>query len=392
MKKEMYSHLTGSLIPFWKNLRDNEYGGYYGFLSNDLILDKKAVKGCILANRILWFFSNAYTLLKDESVLNEAKHSFEFVKNHCIDKEYGGCFWMVTYDGKPEDTMKHTYNQAFCIYALSSYYEASGDNEALKMAMDIFHIIEAKCVNEFGYVEAFDRSFGPISNEALSTNGVIAEKTMNTVLHVMEAYTELYRVSHNQEVKEKLNNILNTVIVNLFNPEKERLEVLFDNEYNSLIDLHSYGHDIEASWLMDRAVQVLGDTPHKEKIAYISNVLAKKIYDRAFDGHSVLNECENGVDNLHRIWWIQAESVVGFLNAYQKDKTKEHYLKASEDIWEFIKNNVVDKRPGSEWFWEVDGNGVPYTEHAMVEPWKCPYHNGRMCIEVIRRLTKEETK
>lgn len=392
MKKEIYEHLTEAIIPFWKNLRDDEFGGYYGYLSNELELDKKAVKGCILASRILWFFSSAYTLLKDESILDEARHSYEFVRDFCIDRENGGVFWAVTYDGKPEDTMKHTYNQAFCIYALSAYYEASKDPEALNLAMDIFNLIETRCVNEFGYVEAFDRSFGPISNEALSTNGVIAEKTMNTVLHVMEAYTELYRVASNPEVGKKLDDILDTVWNHLYNPELGRLEVLFDNEYNSLLDLHSYGHDIEASWLMDRAVEVLGNTPNRQRIGAVSDVLADKIYNRAFDGHSVLNECENGVDNLHRVWWIQAESVVGFLNAYQKDNTKKYYLDASKAVWEYIKEYIVDKRPGSEWFWDVDENGVPYKDHAIVEPWKCPYHNGRMCIEVIRRLNKEENK
>ena len=142
MVEEVKSHLLNNIIPFWKGLRDDEYGGYYGWLGYDLVLDKKAVKGCILNSRITWFFSNAYTLLKDESLLEEAKHGFAFMKEHCMDKENGGIFWSIEYNGVPSDTTKHTYNQAFAIYALSSYYEASGDEQALDMAKELFHIIE----------------------------------------------------------------------------------------------------------------------------------------------------------------------------------------------------------------------------------------------------------
>ena len=195
MRDEVKEELQKDIIPFWKNLRDDEKGGYYGWLSYDLALDKKSEKGCILNSRITWFFSNAYTLLKEESLLEEAKHGYEFLIKHCVDKEYGGIFWSLNYDGTPLDTTKHTYNQAFCIYALASYYEASKDREALELAFNLFRLIEEKCTDEVGYLEAFTRNFKPESNEKLSENGVLADKTMNTLLHVFEAYTELYRVT-----------------------------------------------------------------------------------------------------------------------------------------------------------------------------------------------------
>ena len=173
MKDEIKEHLLGTIIPFWKALRDREYGGYYGFMDQDLKVEKKAVKGCILNSRILWFFSNAYTLLRDESLLDEARHGFDFMKKHCMDRENSGIFWSVTFEGRPEDETKHTYNQAFAIYALSSYYEASGDKEALSMAKELFHIIEEKCTDGIGYREAFDRKFQEIENDKLSENGII---------------------------------------------------------------------------------------------------------------------------------------------------------------------------------------------------------------------------
>lgn len=385
MVEEVKEHLLHTIIPFWKNLRDNEHGGYYGWLGYDLALDKKAVKGCILNSRITWFFANAYTLLKDESLLDEAKHGFAFMKDYCFDKENGGIYWSITYDGKPEDTTKHTYNQAFCIYALSSYYEASKDEEALAMAKELFHIIEEKCTDEVGYLEAFDREFHLIENDKLSENGVIADKTMNTLLHVFEAYTELYHVSKDAEVKKRLEWILDTIADKIYNPKLHRQEVFFDKNYNSILDLHSYGHDIETAWLLNRGVDVLGEEAYQKKMGPIIDDLTAQVYKVAFDGHSLANECEKGVVNTHRIWWVQAETVIGFLNGYQRNPEKKEYLEAAKSEWQFIKDYVIDKREGSEWFWEVDENGKPYPDRPIVEPWKCPYHNGRMCIEVIRR-------
>ena len=385
MVEEIKAHLINDIIPFWKGLRDDEFGGYYGYLDYDLKLDKKAVKGCILNSRITWFFSNAYTLLKDVSLLEEAKHGFAFLKEHCMDKDNGGIYWSMKYNGEPEDTTKHTYNQAFSIYALSSYYEASGDEEALEMAKELFHIIETRCTDEIGYKEAFDKEFHEIENDKLSENGVIADKTMNTLLHVFEAYTELYRVAKLPEVKERLEWIMDTFADKVYNPALHRQEVFFDRNMNSILDLHSYGHDIETAWLIDRGVEVLGEKKYEDKMSSITRDLTAQIYKVAFDGRSLANECEKGVVNKHRIWWVQAETVVGFLNGWQKNPGKPEYLDAAKAEWNFIKEYVIDKRKGSEWYWEVDPDGKPYEGRPIVEPWKCPYHNGRMCFEVIKR-------
>ena len=389
MVSEVRNHLINDIIPFWKSLRDDEFGGYYGYVDYDLTIDKKAEKGCILNSRILWFFSNAYTLLKDESLLDEARHAYAFMKNFCIDDVNGGIFWSINFDGKPLDTTKHTYNQAFAIYALSSYYEASKDEEALTLAKKLFNIIETKCVDEIGYLEAFDKEFNLIENDKLSENGVIADKTMNTLLHVFEAYTELYRVAGLEDVKKRLEWIMETFATKVYNPKLHRQEVFFDKYMNPIIDLHSYGHDIETAWLIDRGVEVLGEEKYEKLLSPITKDLTNQIYKVAFDGHSLANECERGVVNEHRIWWVQAETVIGFLNGYEKDPSKKDYLDASKSEWEFIKTHVIDKRKGSEWFWEVDKTGTPFEGRPIVEPWKCPYHNGRMCMEVIKRSQKE---
>lgn len=390
MVEEITNHLEKKIIPFWKALRDDEFGGYYGWMDYDLKLDKKAVKGCILNSRITWFFSNAYLLLKDESLLEEAKHGFAFMKEHCMDREKGGVFWSVKYNGEPEDTTKHTYNQAFSIYALSSYYNASKDEEALKMAEELFHIVETQCRDEIGYKEAFDREFHEIKNDKLSENGVIADKTMNTLLHVFEAYTEFYRVSGKPEVGKRLEWIMDTFADKVYNPVLHRQEVFFDTHMNTLLDLHSYGHDIEAAWLIDRGIEVLKEKKYEEKMYPITRDLTEQIYKEAFDGNSLANECENGVVNGHRIWWVQAEAIVGFLNGWKMNPEKKEYMEAAQKIWDFIREFIIDKREGSEWFWEVDEEGRPFPGRPIVEPWKCPYHNGRMCFEVIKRSLSSE--
>lgn len=385
MVEEIKNHLTDCIIPFWKKLRDDENGGYYGYMDYDLQVDKKAVKGCILNSRITWFFANAYLTLHDDSLLQEAKHGYEFMQKYCVDKDKGGVFWSVAYDGTPEDTTKHTYNQAFSIYALSSYYDASKDREALETALELFRIIEERCTDEIGYKEAFDREFKEIENDKLSENGVIAAKTMNTLLHVFEAYTELYRVSGDADVKKRLEWILDTLADKIYNPGLHRQEVFFDREMNSILDLHSYGHDIETAWLIRRGTDVLGEKVYEDKMLPIILDLTSQVYKVAFDGHSFANECEKGVVDQNRIWWVQAEAVVGFLNAYALAPEHTEYREAAKAEWEFIRDHVVDKRDGSEWFWDVNREGKAVSGKPIVEPWKCPYHNGRMCLEVIRR-------
>lgn len=385
MVEEIRKHLTDGIIPFWKKMRDDKNGGYYGYMDHDLQVDEGAVKGCILNSRITWFFANAYLALGDESLLAEAKHGYDFMKKYCVDREMGGVYWSVRADGTPEDTTKHTYNQAFSIYALSSYYDASKDESALKLAKELFHIIEERCMDEIGYKEAFDREFHEIENDKLSENGVIADKTMNTLLHVFEAYTELYRVDGDEAVKKRLMWILDTIAEKIYNPVLHRQEVFFDREMNSILDLHSYGHDIETAWLIRRGTDVLGDKSYEEKMLQIVLDLTGQTYRVAFDGRSFANECEKGVVDENRIWWVQAEALLGFLNGYQLAPEHGEYLEAARAQWIFIRDHVIDKRSGSEWFWDVDKEGRAVSDKPIVEPWKCPYHNGRMCLEVIKR-------
>lgn len=377
--------LTRKLLPFWEALRDEEYGGFYGFMDFDHRLDKAAEKGCILNSRILWFFSQAAITLKDSRLRPYADHAYDFLKNRCLDTERGGVYWSLTYDGRPLDDSKHTYNQAFAVYALSAYYRLTGDEEAGRTARQLFRLIQDKCADEGGWLEAFDREFRPVGNEKLSENGVLADRTMNTLLHVFEGYSGLYQAMQDPDAGRAMERILDIYARKVYDPERRRQRVFFDRDYRSLIDLTSFGHDIESSWLMDWGCGLLEDPALSERIAAINSDLAASVLREAFRNDSLANERENGITDEHRVWWVQAEALVGFVNEFQKHPGRTAFRDAASGLWRFIVEKVQDPRPGGEWFWRLDGEGRPDRSKPMVEPWKCPYHNGRMCLELIRR-------
>ncbi len=383
---EVKAELTERIIPFWRGLRDDVAGGYIGYVGYDLKRRPEAERGCILNSRILWFFSEAYMALKDPELLDEADHAYEMLKR-MTDRENGGVYWSILPDGSVADPTKHTYNQAFAIYALSAYHRASGSKEALERALELFDLIETRCTDGKGYLEAFTADWKPESNEKLSENGVEAGRTMNTLLHVMEGYTGLYEASGDRRVREKLIFIFDIFENKIYNREKRRQEVFFDLDYNTLIDLHSFGHDIETSWLAGHTLDVLGDEKLSARIRPLLLEMADHTYEAAFTDHGFCNESERGVVDKTRIWWVQAEALLGFLNAYQLTG-EERYREAYLSQWRYIRDVLIDRRIGSEWFWSVGEDGRP-AEKPIVEPWKCPYHNGRMCLEIIRRLGKE---
>ncbi|MGN1134224.1 MAG: AGE family epimerase/isomerase [Oscillospiraceae bacterium] len=382
--EEVKNELTNGIEPFWAKLRDDENGGFYGYMGYDLNVDKKADKGVILHSRILWFYSTAYSVLKDKKYLENATHTYGFIKDYCVDYDNGGVYWMVDYKGNPVDTMKHTYNIAFAIYALSAYYEASGDKTALDLAYKLFDDIESNTLDEYGYREAFSKDWKLIDNDALSENGLHADKTMNTILHLIEGYTELYIADKNEKVGERLRFLLGQMKEKVFDPETKALKVFFDTKLEVIGDVHSYGHDIEATWLMDRACDALGDETLKKEFAEMNLIISHNIQKIALDNGALNNERDKDKIDKTRIWWVQAESIVGFINAYQHSGEKE-FLNSAKTVWEYIKNHVKDKREGGEWFWEVSYENVPGQTREIVGPWKCPYHNGRMCLEVIKR-------
>ena len=404
------THLKNVIIPYWNSLKDEDNGGFYGYKGFDLAVDKKADKGVILHSRILWFYSSAYMTLGDESLCTYADHAYAFLKEHAFDKENGGIYWMLTYDGKPSDTTKNAYNQAFGIYALSAYYRATGCREALRLAYHLFECIEAYCTDSVGYLEAFTADWKTPVESAICDQGVVADKSMNTLLHLVEGYSGLLSADpESRAVAAALTRLLTIACDKMYNPHLRRIETFFDADLNNLADIHSYGHDAESSWLLDWAADVLetavkagafgnnaacSDADRSRTLAAVKKTrsitgkLADCVLEKAFDGRALNLESRgeaagHEVMNTERVWWVEAEAVVGFVNAWHKTGSAA-FKNAAEAIYAYIMDVMVDRRPGSEWFSSVSENDEPL-DKPITEPWKCPYHNGRMCLELIRR-------
>ena len=393
LREELRNHLTEKILPFWARLADEENGGFYGWVDKELAVNKAAHKGCILNSRILWTFATAARVLGDERWLLQAQRALDFMDKF-EDKQRGGLYWSVTAAGEPLDKTKHTYCQAFAIYGLAAYMRAVGERgeryaEAKAKALKLFDVIEGPCSDEGGYGEAFEPDFSPVGNEKLSDNpklmerGEVASRTMNTLLHVLEAYAELYRALPDERVLQAGVRCLERFLHRMYSPDKRRLEVFFDKDYRSLLDMQSYGHDIEGSWLMWDAVETL--IPADEQAPYrdMCLTLCEAVVERAFTDHGLENEIVEGEVEHTRIWWVQAETLLGLDNAHRlSGDPKWQALMRTQ--WQTIQRMIVDPRPNGEWYWSVSPEGVP-TGRPIVEEWKCPYHNGRMCLRIIEK-------
>ena len=393
MINEMKLHLTQKILPFWEKLTDWDRGGWYGYVDKDLNVHLDAHKGCILNSRVLWTFATAARVLGDDKYMEYARHALRFMERF-EDHDLGGVFWSVTAEGKPLDKTKHTYCQAFAIYGLAAYMRAAGRDDRLysmarERAFRLFRVIEENCSDEGGYGEAFEPDFRPAGNERLSDNstlmerGEVAQRTMNTLLHVLEAYAEFYRAVPDERIRQAGVRCLECFLKVMYNQPERRLEVFYDKNYRSLLDMQSYGHDIEASWLMWDAVEAL--IPEADRVPYRAMCidLAQAICERAFTDHGMENEIVEGEVEHTRVWWVQAETILGFNEAY-KLTGEAVWMDRVAQQWDYVKNVISDPRPGSEWFWSTDENGIP-TDKPIVEEWKCPYHNGRMCLRMIEK-------
>lgn len=402
---DIRKHLFLDLIPFWFGMADVENGGYYGRVSSDYVIDKTADKGCILNSRILWFFSSVYFMTKEgklsendfmkyeytsHEVLEAAHHAFEFLKDCFYDEVEGGVYWSVTYDGQPSDKTKHTYNMAFALNALSAYYNATGNEEALEIAFDIYATIE-QCKDEEGYLEAFKSDFAYDINDKLSEDGVTADRTTNTLIHIMEAYTAFYKSTGDEDVKEQLINVLNIFATKVFDPENGTLKIFFDYDFNSLADIDSYGHTAMFAWDLLKTLKYLDDDELTEVFRPITTVLCEHVLLEGFDGQSTAAERFGNTIDDTRFWWVQAETLIGFIYAYLENPEDTRFIEAATNQWQFIWNHQINRhvRP-SEWYNAVTPEGTPIEGLDLVSEWKCPYHNGRMCMEIIKHADELE--
>ena len=420
MKQEMQDVVKNNILRFWLDkMVDREHGGFYGRIDGSEVLHPEAEKGAILNARILWSFSAAYRILGNPEYLEAATRAKDYIIDHFLDKEYGGVYWSVDYLGNPLDTKKQFYAIGFAIYGMSEYARSTGDREALECALQLFDSIEEHAFDSKynGYIEACTREWGEIADMRLSELDANYPKSQNTHLHIIEPYANLYRclkefqastscdyvpvigsvlpieIAVPQEtflrVEGALRNIIDIFTDRILNPETHHLDLFFEMDWTrGAGHLESYGHDIECSWLMHEAALVLGDADVLAKVEPIVREVAKASEKGLRPDGSMIHEANLDTghvdDDLH--WWVQAENVVGWYNLYQHFGDEQALERAFQG-WNYIKTQIIDWDNG-EWHWSRHPDGSLNTFDDKAGFWKCPYHNSRMCLEIIERTSE----
>ena len=390
MKQEVREVLEHNILRFWiDRMQDDEHGGFYGRIDSNNELHADADKGAILNARILWTFSAAYRVLRKPVYLEMAYRAKRYFIAHFIDPEYGGVYWSLDYKGQPKDTKKQFYAIGFAIYGLSEYARATGNKEALMQAIQLYHCIEEHALDHEhnGYIEAMTRDWQPVADMRLSEHDANYPKSQNTHLHIIEPYTNLYRVWPSAELEKSLRNIIDIFTDKILNSETHHLDLFFDMDWTrGAGQLESYGHDIECSWLMHEAALVLGDKVVLSKVEPIVRIVASASEKGLLTNGAMIHEANLTADTTDDDlqWWVQAEAVVGFMNLYQHFHDESAFHKAL-CLWEYIKDNLIDYKDG-EWYWSRHLDGSLNTIDDKAGFWKCPYHNGRMCLEILERF------
>lgn len=389
IKQEIYDELTKNILPFWmERMVDEKNGGFFGQINGENKLVSEAPKGGILNARILWTFSSAVLNLINSQYLTFAERAKNYILNHFFDAENGGTYWMLHADGTPADTKKQIYSQAFFIYALTELHRASGDEECLSKAKDLFHLIEKHSFDseKNGYFEAYSRDWQLLDDLRLSEKDANEKKTMNTHLHILEAYTNLYRVWKDENLEKQLQNLIELFLTKIINPRTHHLDLFFDEDWNCKSTIISYGHDIECAWLLNEAAEVLGNENLLNRVFKETLLVTEASSEGIQSNGGLINEknYQTGHTDKNFDWWPQAEGMVGFFHAFQQTKN-EYYALRTASLWSFIQENIID-HDGGEWFWSVTETGIKNTKDDKAGFWKCPYHNSRMCLEMIRRI------
>lgn len=404
IKQEMQEVLHENILRFWlENMQDEERGGFYGQMTGDGCIVKDAPKGGILNARILWAFSAAFRVTGREEYLMAAIRAKDYILEHFFDPEYGGTYWSLNADGTPLDTKKQFYALGFMLYGLSEYVRATGDIGALPACISLYNILEEHSweAEYGGYIEACNRDWSPIADMRLSDKDANYPKSQNTHLHIIEPYTNLYRIWPDKSLAKSLRRLIRIFTDHILNPETHHLDLFFENDWTrGAGHLESYGHDIECSWLMHEAALVLGEKKSLGRVEPIVQLVAKASEKGLNADGSMTHEAnlDTGYVDADRHWWVQAECVVGFANIYQHFGDEEALDKAAR-CWDYIKNNLID-RDGGEWWWSANptsldnvsdctlaaGTAVVNRADDKAGFWKCPYHNSRMCLEIIERF------
>jgi len=390
--------LVQNILPFWQGHMRDPRGGFHGAAAVDGSVDTTAPRAVVINARILWTFATATRVL-GPAYRASADWAYDYLRAKFFDREHGGVYWLLDAVGRPISDRKQIYAQAFAIYALSEYHRATGDPESLDLAIGLYRLIEEHAADRWdgGYIEARDRGWQPLDDMRLSDKDLNSPKSMNTHLHVMEAYTNLLRVWRDPELAARQGKLINVTLDEIVDAETGHFKLFFDMSWTSLNHHVSFGHDIEGSWLLQEAAEVLGDSEILARVRPIAIKMAEKtlVEGRDRDG-SLFYEADGETGEMidaNKHWWAQAEALVGFQNAWQMTGDSR-FRDAVQETWAYIDAKVADRVHG-EWHAKLTPDGRPYTpeedaDACLAGPWKCPYHNARACFEMLERLDGAE--
>ena len=387
-RKELNEELN-SILSYWiSNTHDAVNGGFIGRIDENNVKHPEAPKGAVLNSRILWAFASAYNITRDAEHLYLARIAFNYLQNNFVDKKYGGVFWSVTSTGQPLDTKKQIYALAFAIYGCCAFHEASHNQAAKQTAIELYHQIEAHSFDQQhgGYFEAFTREWQPIDDVRLSAKDANEKKTMNTHLHVLEAYSSLYKIWPDVALRTQIKKLLENFIDYIVDPATGHLRLFFNDTWKSKSPIISYGHDIEAAWLLLEAAKTIAELPMIEKITIASKKISQSSIEGLDTDGSLWYEYDAAANHYtkEKHWWVQAEAMVGFFDRWELTGDTAD-LERSVKCWEYTKEFIRDKDHG-EWLWGRDKKEEIMEHQDKVGIWKCPYHNSRACIELINRI------
>jgi mannobiose 2-epimerase len=387
---ELNSELYDHILPYWINrMTDRENKGFYGRIDGNDQVIASAPKGSVLNARILWTFSSAFNATHEEDYLNMANKAYDYCIRNFINRERGGVYWLLDSKGKPLEKKNQIYALAFMIYGLSEYYRATGISQSAEESVELFRLIEKYSYDSSrnGYLEAFDENWNLLEDLRLSDKDANEKKTMNTHLHILEAYTNLYRTWDDPHLLEKLKNLIHLFLERILDPESYHFKLFFNEDWISQDNTISFGHDIEGSWLVREAAEITKDRSLIGQSKDVAVKMIDKILENGFDvdGGLYYEANGNGITDADKHWWPQAEAMVGLVNAWEITG-EQNYLNQTLKVWDFIKNRIIDKKNG-EWYTRVSREGKPYREEDKAGFWKCPYHNSRACLELLHRLS-----
>lgn len=387
-KSEMQEELA-NILSFWSMYAVDEVnGGFHGSINNDNEADQTAPKGSVLNSRILWSYSAAFNLTGNQEWFELATRAYNYIVSHFLDKEYGGVYWTVDHKGDPLDTKKQIYALSFAVYGLSEYYKASKNGEALLQAIELYRaIFEFSYDNQYGgYIEALTRDWREIEDLRLSDKDANEKKSMNTHLHVIEGFANLYTVWPDATLKSRIEELVHIFLDHIIDPDTHHLQLFFGEDWQSKYNMVSYGHDIEAAWLIQEAAEIIHHEDLVKKLKKVSVMVAEAASRGLDDDGGLWYEYNGDEDHLVREkhWWPQSEAMIGFYNAYQLTGNKD-WLTRSYESWNFVKEYILNKEKG-EWYWGVNPDHSIMQGQDKAGLWKCPYHNSRACMEIISRI------